>query len=89
MHTSCKKQSVYLPLAIYGEGGRGGPKTTARCRDCRSTASIPNSIVIAGEADSYAYDCYYLNIASQMVLPLFTYDDKMKKTAEERGIKCL
>ena len=24
MHTSCKKQSVYLPLAIYGEGGRGG-----------------------------------------------------------------
>ena len=50
---------------------------------------IPNSIVIAGEADSYAYDCYYLNIASQMVLPLFTYDDKMKKTAEKRGIKCL
>ena len=50
---------------------------------------IPNSIVIAGEADSYAYDCYYLNIASQMVLPLFTYDDKMKETAEKRGIKCL
>ena len=24
MHTSCKKQSVYLPLAIYGEGGPGG-----------------------------------------------------------------
>ena len=24
MHTSCKKQSVYLPLAIYGEGGRVG-----------------------------------------------------------------
>ena len=24
MHTSCKKQSAYLPLAIYGEGGRGG-----------------------------------------------------------------
>ena len=23
MHTSCKKQSAYLPLAIYGEGGRG------------------------------------------------------------------
>lgn len=50
---------------------------------------IPNSIVIAGESDSYAYDCYYLNIASQMVLPLFTYDDKMKQTAEKRGIKCL
>ena len=50
---------------------------------------IPNSIVIAGESDSYAYDCYYLNIASQMVLPLFTYDDKMKETAEKRGIKCL
>ena len=50
---------------------------------------IPNSILIAGESESYAYDCYYLNIASQMVLPLFTYDDKMKETAEKRGIKCL
>ena len=50
---------------------------------------IPNSIVIAGELESYANDCYYLNIASQMVLPLFTYDDKMKETAEKRGIKCL
>jgi len=50
---------------------------------------IPNSIVIAGETESYAYDCYYLNIASQMLLPLFTYDDKMKETAEKRGIKCL
>lgn len=50
---------------------------------------IPNSIVIAGESESYAYDCYYLNIASQMVLPLFTYNDKMKETAEKRGIKCL
>lgn len=50
---------------------------------------IPNAIVIAGESESYAYDCYYLNIASQMVLPLFTYDDKMKETAEKRGIKCL
>lgn len=50
---------------------------------------ISNSIVIAGESDSYAYDCYYLNIASQMVLPLFTFDDKMKETAEKRGIKCL
>lgn len=50
---------------------------------------IPNSIVIAGESESYAYDCYYLNIASQMILPLFTYDDKMKETAEKRGIKCL
>ena len=50
---------------------------------------IPNSIVIAGESESYAYDCYYLNIAAQMVLPLFTYDDKMKETAEKRGIKCL
>lgn len=50
---------------------------------------IPNSIVIAGESDSYAYDCYYLNVASQMVLPLFTYDEKMKETAAKRGIKCL
>jgi len=50
---------------------------------------IPHSIVIAGESESYAYDCYYLTIASQMVLPLFTYDDTMKEAAEKRGIQCL
>ena len=29
------------------------------------------------------------DVTLQMGLPLFTYDDKMKKTAEKRGIKCL
>lgn len=50
---------------------------------------ITASIVIAGETDSYAYDCYYLNVAEQMSLPLFTYDEKMKDTAVTRGIQCL
>ncbi|MCQ2613911.1 MAG: type II toxin-antitoxin system VapC family toxin [Treponemataceae bacterium] len=50
---------------------------------------IPNSIVIAGETDSYAYDSYYLNVASQMALPLFSFDEKMNDTAKNRGIKCL
>ncbi len=50
---------------------------------------IANSIVIAAESNSYAYDAYYLNIANQLSEPLFTLDEKMKSTALERGIKCL
>ncbi len=73
--------SVYEGVSVYHE--------FARIPIRLIEPDIPNSIVIAGESESYAYDCYYLNIASQMVLPLFTYDDKMKETAEKRGIKCL
>ena len=50
---------------------------------------IANSVVIAAESNSYAYDSYYLNIANQLSEPLFTFDEKMKSTALERGIKCL
>lgn len=50
---------------------------------------IANSVVIATESNSYAYDAYYLNIANQLSEPLFTLDEKMKSTALERGIKCL
>lgn len=50
---------------------------------------IANSVVIAAESNSYAYDAYYLNIANQLSEPLFTLDEKMKSTALERGIKCL
>ncbi len=73
--------SVYEGVSVYHE--------FARIPIRLIEPDIPNSIVIAGESESYAYDCYYLNIASQMVLPLFTYDDKMKETAGKRGIKCL
>ena len=50
---------------------------------------IANSVVIAAESNSYAYDAYYLNIANHLSEPLFTLDEKMKSTALERGIKCL
>lgn len=50
---------------------------------------IANSLIIAAESNSYAYDAYYLNIANQLSEPLFTLDEKMKSTALERGIKCL
>ena len=50
---------------------------------------IANSVVIADESNSYAYDAYYLNIANQLSEPLFTLDEKMKSTALERGMKCL
>lgn len=73
--------SIYEGVSVYHE--------FARIPIRLLEPDIPNSIVIAGENESYAYDCYYLNIASQMVLPLFTYDDKMKETAEKKGIKCL
>lgn len=73
--------SIYEGVSVYHE--------FARIPIRLIEPDISNSIVIAGESDSYAYDCYYLNVASQMVLPLFTFDDKMKETAEKRGIKCL
>lgn len=50
---------------------------------------IANSVVIAAESNSYAYDSYYLCIANQLSEPLFTFDEKMKSTALKRGIKCL
>ena len=42
---------------------------------------IANSVVIAAESNSYAYDAYYLNIANQLSEPLFTLDEKMKSYA--------
>ena len=50
---------------------------------------IPSAILIAGENKSYAYDAYYINIAEQMALPLYTLDDQMQRIASDRGIKCL
>ena len=50
---------------------------------------IPSAIVIAGENKSYAYDAYYINVAEQMALPLYTLDDQMHRIASDRGVKCL
>jgi len=73
--------SVYEGVSIYHE--------FARIPIRLIEPDIPDSLIIAGESESYAYDCYYVNVAAQMLLPLFTYDEKMKNTAENRGIKCL
>ena len=50
---------------------------------------IPNAIVIAGETESYAYDSYYISLAKQLSLPLYTIDETMKSNAISRGVVCL
>ena len=56
---------------------------------------IANSVVIAAESNSYAYDAYYLNIANQLSEPLFnrfvhvyikTTVEKWLKWASEKNI---
>lgn len=51
--------------------------------------NIPSSIVLAGQSDSYSYDAFYINLATQFSLPLFTFDEKMRQISTERGILCL
>lgn len=50
---------------------------------------IPNAIVIAEETESYAYDSYYISLAKQLSLPLYTIDETMKTNAVSRGLICL
>ena len=50
---------------------------------------ISESIVIAGNTDSYAYDSYYISVAKRLNMPLFTLDDKMKENAGSQGVVCL
>ena len=52
-------------------------------------ADISNSIVIAGEAGCTAYHAYYISLAKQLALPLFTMNEDMKKAAISRGVTCL
>ena len=52
-------------------------------------ADISNSIVIAGETGCSAYDSYYISLAKQLSLPLFTMDEAMKDIAVSRGVTCL
>ncbi len=42
---------------------------------------IPDSIMIAGNTESYAYDSYYISVAKRLGMPLFTLDEGMKKNA--------
>ena len=50
---------------------------------------IPDSIMIAGNTESYAYDSYYISVAKRLGMPLFTLDEGMKKNAVSQGIVCL
>lgn len=50
---------------------------------------IPTSILISAESKSYAYDCYYINLAKQYSAPLFTLDQTMKENAISQGVTCL
>ena len=50
---------------------------------------IPDSIVIAGNTESYAYASYYISVAKRLNMPLFTLDEKMKDAADSQGVVCL
>jgi predicted nucleic acid-binding protein len=44
------------------------------------------AVKIAGHYLCFAYDAYYLEVASRLNLPLFTFDKKMKKNGKDMGI---
>ena len=50
---------------------------------------IPDSIVIAGNTESYAYESYYCSVAKHLNLPLFTLDETLIKNANSQGVVCL
>ena len=52
-------------------------------------ADISNSIVIAGETGCTAYQAYYISLAKQLALSLFTMNEDMKNAAVLRGVTCL
>ena len=53
------------------------------------TVDINNSMRIFCKFSIYAYDAYYLEMASRLNLPLLTFDSNMKIVAEELKIKIL
>ena len=50
---------------------------------------IPDSIVIAGNTESYSYASYYISVAKRLNMPLFTFDETMIKNANSQGVICL
>ena len=76
-----KMLSIYDGVAVYHEFVR----IPMRLME----PDIPNSIVVAGETESSAYDSYYISLAKQLSLPLFTMDETMKTNACSRGVICL
>jgi len=51
--------------------------------------NIHDALIIACNENIYAYDAYYLAVASQYHLPLLTLDDKMRSTAFKIGIESM
>lgn len=51
--------------------------------------NIHDALIIACNENIYAYDAYYLAVASQYHLPLLTLDDKMRLTASKIGIESM
>ena len=73
--------SIYDGVSVYHE--------FARIPMRLMEPDISNAIVIAGETESYAYDSYYISLAKQLSLPLYTMDETMKTNAVSRGVACL
>ena len=50
---------------------------------------IPDSILMAGNTKTYAYDSYYISVSKRLNMPLFTLDEEMKQNAVFQGVACL
>jgi predicted nucleic acid-binding protein len=50
---------------------------------------IEKALEIACDFKIYAYDACYLEAAKRLNIPLFTFDDNMKKAGKELGIKII
>ena len=53
------------------------------------TVNVNNSINIFCKHSIYAYDAYYLELATRLNLPLLTFDTQMKTIAKELNVKTL
>jgi len=51
--------------------------------------NIEKALKIACRYNIYAYDAYYLEIASRLKIPLITFDESMKKVALHLKINIL
>ncbi|GHV84529.1 twitching motility protein PilT [Spirochaetia bacterium] len=51
--------------------------------------NINNSIDIFTKYTIYAYDAYYLDVASRLELPILTFDKTMKTVAMDMGLRVM
>jgi len=50
---------------------------------------IEKALEIACDFNLYAYDACYLEAAKRLNIPLFTFDENMKRVAKELGVKII